>query len=243
MATTRALLATAEAITNTELTVTSALAKHIKVFLPLVADGAGATVAEGRSISITQGVVGGSITVLTNLGARVVVVFPGETVSVTAMGDASFSSWTAVIAPGTIGASDLAATGTQVASMRTVIKVTNTADPPSLAAGLEQFWTVINGEALGVQFGDKVDVTWDVDIKFSIIWAYVLLPDQIRFVQSNPTTGALDVASTTMTALVSRPVGTLPAGASQSPTSWLRTVRPNGTIGLSPMWDEVDGQS
>jgi hypothetical protein len=71
MAITLAVSAGDNAVTNTELTVTSALAGSARAFLPLPGDGTGATAAEGATVEFVSSTAAGTIEVLDNRGFHV----------------------------------------------------------------------------------------------------------------------------------------------------------------------------
>lgn len=97
MALTRALAASGEQITNTERTVTSALAVDVVAFLPEIAAGAGATVAEGYTVTV-QANAAGSVEIRDIFGRRIGRVARGEVRQFIAVGDASSNRWLAVAA-------------------------------------------------------------------------------------------------------------------------------------------------
>lgn len=71
MAVTRALAGTGEQVTNTELTVTSALTKQVQTFLPKPGDGTGATAAEGATVTFISSTAAGAIEILSDQGFHV----------------------------------------------------------------------------------------------------------------------------------------------------------------------------
>ena len=99
MATSRALAADNEQITNTELIVTSALAFPVTAILPPIGDGTAGTVANDTSLAIYANG-GGSVSLKDQYGHLIVSVAPGETLVLNASvvtqggaGVAAFSKW------------------------------------------------------------------------------------------------------------------------------------------------------
>jgi hypothetical protein len=77
MALTRAIAASGEQISNTELTVTNALTVNAVVFLPGIKDGSGATVAESAVVTIYNNGTA-YLEVLDSFSRRVYIMAPGE---------------------------------------------------------------------------------------------------------------------------------------------------------------------
>lgn len=84
MATSRALAGDSEQVTNTELVVTSALASDVKVFLPVIGDGSGATVADNASVTVWSNSTG-RVEVRDIYGHRIAIVGVGQSVTFTAV--------------------------------------------------------------------------------------------------------------------------------------------------------------
>lgn len=133
MALTRALAGDGEQISKTELTVTSALAQNVKVFLPVIDDGTNGDVA-GTCIGFEANSTGG-IMVLDNYGHLIVTLAPGDRREVVAIATGTnVGVWKQVTAP------------TQRRMIRTEDKLTNGAVAAVLTAnGPTGMGTAVSG--------------------------------------------------------------------------------------------------
>lgn len=238
MAIARAILATDEAISITEVTVTSALAQHVRVFLPPVGDGTGGTVLEGHAITIRQTVDGGSVNVLSNEGNRVVSLQPGEFRRISALGDAADSRWVSSDnLPPIQPSRALATNGTRVPALNNEIVLEKAFDPDNLLASAA---SITSHTVTGAVLGDDVAVSFDKTLGSSVFIASVESADTVQLTHKNFNAGtAVNVAAGTLRFVVTPRTGNLPVGASLEIRGWLRRLKPDGTVGLIPLWDET----
>lgn len=96
MALTRAIAATGETSTNTELTVTANIAGNNKVSLPAIDNGGGATVAAQFVVSVYNQHASATLEVVDALGFRVAYMGPQSALSLKATGDVTKSQWQVV---------------------------------------------------------------------------------------------------------------------------------------------------
>ena len=235
MATTRALAATGEAIEDSELTVTSALAISVKAFLPEVASGSGATVAAGFTCTVSANAAG-DIEIVDVVGRRIAVVASGTTQQFVAHGDANDPQW---VVSGVLtelpAAAALASNGTLLPLLGGELTATLANNPASISdnALLETEITVT-----GAALGDMVIASFDKDLVGLIISAYVSTANTVNVHLHNETGGAVNLASGNFFVRVFKRVGNLPAAATPGIASWMRVSLPDGTVGLVPVFAE-----
>ena len=238
MAIARAILATDEVISITEVTVTSALAQHVRVFLPPVGDGTGGTVLEGHAITIRQTVDGGSVNVVSNEGNRVVSLQPGEFRRISALGDAADNRWVSSDnLPPIQPSRALATNGTRVPALNNEIVLEKAFDPANLLASAV---TITSHTVTGAVVGDMVTVSFDKALGTSALFVSVDSADTVQLTQKNFNSGSgINVAAGILRFVVTPVIGSLPTGASLEIRGWLRRLKPDGSVGLIPLWDEI----
>ncbi len=236
MATTRALgTGDNELIEDSELTVTSARALNLKAFLPAIDDGAGITVDDGYTCTVSANSTG-SVELVDIFGARVVLVTPGTTRQVAAYGDVDDPSWIVSAPIETLPYSvGLATNGTLLPALGGELSATLANDPASIAdnALLETQITVT-----GAALGDQVIAGFDKDLAGLIISAYVSAANTVQVHLHNETGSAVDLASGNFFVKVFPVAGNLPAAATLGISAWMRVSLPDGTVGLVAVWAE-----
>lgn len=243
MATTRALAAGAEAdgfqglelIEDSELTVTSARADNLKAFLPAIDDGAGITVDDGYTCTISANSTG-SVEIVDIFGARVVLVLPGTTRQVAAFGDVDDPSWIVsavkMLLPATAA---LATNGTLLPALGGELSATLANDPADVAAGAELLTSItVTGAALG----DPVIAGFDKDLAGLTISAFVSATNTVKVKLDNLTGSGINLATGNFFVKVFPRVGNLPASATLGVSAWMRVSLPDGTVGLVPVFAE-----
>lgn len=240
MAIARVLTADNEVISITERTVTSPLAQHVQVSLPPIGDGTGGTVVEGHVIAVSQTANGGSVNILSNQGNHVVACKPGESRRILALGDALKNRWVSSdVLLSVLPTRPLAVNGTLIpARSGGRIILEKAFDPANLPPPNGATTTVHT--VTGAVLGDMVTISFDKDHGNSVFFPSVSAADTVQIIQANMSlVASTNPAAGTLRIIVTPATGVLPAGASISPRSWIRRIKPDGTVGLIPMWDEV----
>ena len=93
MALTRAIAASGEVVTNTELTVTANIAGKNVVYLPAIGNGSGGTAAAQATIGFVNAHASATLEILDANGARVFYLLPQSEVMLKAHGDATYGFW------------------------------------------------------------------------------------------------------------------------------------------------------
>ncbi len=235
MATTRALAATGEAIEDSELTVTSALAFTVKAFLPAIADGSSTTVAAGYTCTVAANAAG-DIEIVDSVGRRVGLVKAGSTRQFIAHGDATSPQW---VESGQLSelpaAAALATNGTLLPLLGGELVGTLANNPADIVAAAELLTTItVTGAALG----DMVIAGFDKDLAGLTITAYVSATNTVKVKLDNLTGSSINLASGNFFVRVFPRAGNLPAAATPAIAVWMRVSLPDGSVGLVPVFAE-----
>lgn len=235
MATTRTLVGSGEVIEDSELTVINPLNDFAKVYLPEI--GPGATEVQDQWVCTISCTGEGQLEVLDIHGQRVAIMHHGEIKAFCAHGDAEDHMW---MASGEItemlSAPSLATNGTLVPELTGGLLASTVLNLTAIAAGVTQFNNVT---VTGAVLGDFVMVSTSIDPEELQISGEVDGPNNVRMSYTNHSLSSIDLAECTFYIKVMPRVGILPAGAATAVSGWIRMVKPDGTIGLVPFWNEI----